>query len=274
MPVIKQVDTYSGVVLEIEILRGKGWRGALTSVPRPPRERFADEEERKKHGEKMARKHHTQMVNANFEPGDLKLTLTFNSQNEMYYFDEARQLRDNYVRRLRYKYPDAVIFIYMGRGKTSGRIHFHALIKGVPVEYVLKQWRYGGNPDAVREPEEDEHTWILRRYGVKVDYLHKNRVINGEDHGPDYVEVANYFFDHWTPEQGGHRWKMTRNAKRPERFEEEPEDPKSLLRISELNPPAAPKGYKLVEGHSTAYGYLYFKYVLERPKRKKKGQIG
>ncbi len=38
------------------------------------------------------------------------------------------------------------------------------------------------------------------------------------DYGRDYTGLANYlFFDHWTPEQGGHRWKQTKNLKRPER---------------------------------------------------------
>ena len=34
--------------------------------------------------------------------------------------------------------------------------------------------------------------------------------------------------------------------------------------------PRPPKGYILVETKSTKYGYLYFKYVLEPPKRKRK----
>ena len=39
---------------------------------------------------------------------------------------------------------------------------------------------------------------------------------------------------------------------------------------TESKPPRPPKGYILVETKSTKYGYLYFKYVLEPPKRKRK----
>ena len=75
-----------------------------------------------------------------------------------------------------------------------------------------------------------------------------------------------FFFDHWTPEQGGHRWKQTRNARKPER-----ETPTVAKRVyTESKPPRPPKGYILVETKSTKYGYLYFKYVLEPPKRKRK----
>ena len=47
------------------------------------------------------------------------------------------------------------------------------------------------------------------------------------------------FFDHWTPEQGGHRWKQTKNLKRPER-----EEPTAVKRnYSTTRPPRPPKGY-------------------------------
>ena len=269
-PGIKQVNTYSGVVLEKEIYRG-GWRGILSGMPRPPLKRFANEEERKKHKEKMLRKHHTQMVNANFSPGDLLLCLSFNAQNEVMYFEDARRIRDNFVRRLRYKYPDAVIFIYMGRGSGS-RIHFHALIKGIPLEYVLYQWPYGGYKEKEENIDLTDPGEIKAQYGVDVKYLSENRIINGVDHGPNYEQTANYLFKHWTEEQGGHRWKMTRNAKQPEREEDTSEPEEALARYSEQNPPPAPRGYKLVESYSTAFGYLYFKYVKELPKRQKNGK--
>ena len=77
-------------------------------------------------------------------------------------------------------------------------------------------------------------------------------------------------FDHWTKEQGGHRWKQTRNARKPDR-----ETPTVAKRVyTESKPPRPPKGYILVETKSTKYGYLYFKYVLEPPKRKRAAKDG
>ena len=51
----------------------------------------------------------------------------------------------------------------------------------------------------------------------------------------------------------------------------EREEAKEIKReYTEAKPPRAPKGYILVETKSTKYGYLYFKYVLEPPKRTRK----
>ncbi len=274
---IRCVETVSGAVLEREYYR-EGWRGVLSGAPRPARLRFADEEERKKHKEQMSRKNHTQMVNTNFEPGDLYVTLTCNVQNEVHSFEDARWMRNNFVRRLRYKYPDAVISMYMGRGSLHGRIHFHALIKGVPWKYVLKQWPYGkGNKikneeaaDVSGLPDVIAPGGVIAKDGIYFNGLKERVLYDGVDHGADYTGLANYLFDHWTEEQGGHRWKMTRNAKRPEREEDtsEPEEVRQQYTVD--NPPPAPKGYIWVESRSTVYGYLYFKYVKTPPKRRRK----
>ena len=41
---------------------------------------------------------------------------------------------------------------------------------------------------------------------------------------------------------------------------------------TEKKAPIAPKGYKLVEARATKWGYIYYKYVREpeKPKRRKK----
>ena len=91
------------------------------------------------------------------------------------------------------------------------------------------------------------------------------------DHGQDYTGLANYLFDHWTPEQGGHRWRPTKNLRQPER-----EKPKEIKReYSEHKPPKAPKGYMLVESRATKYGYLYFKYVKipDPPRRRPRDKL-
>ena len=112
-------------------------------------------------------------------------------------------------------------------------------------DFIEKKWEFGS---------------VLR-----IEHLREHNYYNGIDHGQDYTGLANYLFDHWTPEQGGHRWKQTRNAKKPEA-----EKPTEVKRsYSEAKPPRPPKGYIFVEAKSTKYGYQYFKYVLEPPKRKR-----
>lgn len=213
---------------------------------RPKRTRFKTEAEREAHKSGISRRRHARLVNENFSPSSLYGTLTFDAENEVYNFDETKHIRDLYVKRLKRKYPDAVIFVYMGRGKTTHRIHLHLLADGVPREYIAKQWRMGSV--------------------VRIDPLREHNYYNGVDHGRDYTGLANYLFDHWTPEQGGHRWKQTKNARQPER-----EEPVEIKRdYSDSKPPRPPKGYLLVEIKKTEYGYLYFKYVKEPERRLRK----
>ena len=118
----------------------------------------------------------------------------------------------------------------------------HMLSEGVPEELIRRQWYLGSV--------------------VRIEHLKGHNYYDGVDHGQDYTGLANYLFDHWTPEQGGHRWKPTKNLRQPER-----ENPKEIKRqYSEQKPPRAPKGYVLVESKATRYGYLYFKYVRIPPK--------
>ena len=230
---------YSGVVCEIEIysISGKAKNNKTAS----PRLRFNTEEEREKHKIGISKRKHARLVNENFSPSSLYSTLTFDIENEVHTFEEAKYIRDLFVRRLKYYCPQAVIFIYMGKGKSTNRIHIHMLSEGVPKEIIEKQWQYGSVKDIVN--------------------LREHCFYNGVDYGQDYTALANYLFEHWTPEQGGHRWKQTRNAKKPDK-----ETVTEVKRkYTENRPPKAPKGYKLVESKGTKYGYLYFKYVKEAP---------
>ena len=72
--------------------------------------------------------------------------------------------------------------------------------------------------------------------------------------------LANYLFNHWQPEQGGHRYFATRNARKPE--EEKATEVHLKHSYSEHKPPRPPKGYRLVEAKGSGYGWTYFKYVL------------
>ena len=225
---------FSGTVLEQEIYPVSDRVKDLKKAK--PKLRFKNDAERQQHKLNISKKNHARLVNENFSPTSLYSTLTFDNDSEVHTFDEAKRIRDNFFRRLRYKHPEAVIFIYMGRGKTTSRIHFHMLSEGVDEETIYKQWRYGEIVDCKK--------------------LRQHNFYNKVDYGQDYTGLANYLFDHWTPEQGSHRWKQTRNARKPQR-----EEPTLIKRrYSEKSPPFAPKGYTLVECHSTQYGYQYFKY--------------
>lgn len=213
-----------------------------------PKLRFKDDEEREAHKLGISRRKHAQIFNDNFSPSSLYSTLTFDTEFEVHTFQEARQIRRNFRRVLLYAYPDAVVFIYMGRGKSTHRIHFHMVSDGIPEEFIDAKWKYGS----------------VKR----ISHLREHNYYDGVDHGKDYTGLANYLFDHWTPEQGGHHWMQTKNARKPE-----PEDPEELEddeNYSAENPPEPPKGYKLVETKATKYGYLYFKYVLVPPKDTRK----
>ena len=235
--------TFSGDVCEQEVYTVSN-RANLKTVEHKPR--FKTEAEREKHKIDISRRKHARLVNENFSPRSLYSTLTFNIKNEIHTAEECRYIRDLYVRRLKYAFPDAVIFAYYGQGEKTHRFHLHVLSDGVPEDVIKEKWGFG---DVCR-----------------IEHLRERCFYDGKDYGQDYTGLANYLFDHWQPAFGGHRWKMTKNAKKPQR-----EPAKEAKReYSEKKPPAAPKGYVLVETKTTKYGYLYFKYILERPETRKR----
>ena len=240
--------TFSGVVCEQEVYdipdRIKDVRNA-----KPPRPRFKTEEEREQHRIGISRRKHTRLVNSNFTHNSLYSTLTLSNQFEVHTFEEAEKIRKNFMKRIKRKFPDARMMIYMGRGKSTHRIHFHMLSDGVPEEAIRQKWNLGNI--------------------IRIDHLKEHNYNDGIDCGEDYTGLANYLFDHWTPEQGRKRWSATQNLIKPEE-----EAPKEIKReYTETKAPLAPKGYILVESKSTKYGYLYFKYVKKPPKKSRKNKL-
>lgn len=232
---------FSGVVCEQEVyilptIRRSGDRIVT------PRIRFRSEEERAKHRLDISRRLHVRLFNENFSPASLYSTLTLDDEHEVYSFEEMKKIRDLYIRRLKRSYSDAVIFAYIGQGKTTHRFHMHMVSNGIPEEAITQKWTDGR---------------IFR-----IEHLRENCRYDGIDHGPDYTGLANYLFNHWTPEQGGKRWKMTRNARRP--IEEDPVECKRWYSLE--HPPVAPKGYELVESEKTEYGFYRFKYIRKTSK--------
>lgn len=213
-----------------------------------PKERFEDEEAYKKFKEDISRRNHLRKFQANFSPTSLYSTLTFSNEYEIHTFTEARIIRKRFVQALKRVYPDAVIFLYMGRGKATNRIHFHMVSEGIPGELIRKKWIYGSV--------------------VRIENLREHNYFDGEDRGQDYTGLANYLFDHWTEEVGGHRWMQTKNAKKP--TVEDPTEVHIRGRYSKKRPPIAPKGYKLVEVKATKYGFIRFKYVVIPPKHNRR----
>ena len=239
--------TFSGAVCEQEVYtvadRVQDIRHA-----KPSRPRFLTEEEREQHKLGISRRRHARIFNRNFSPTSCYSTLTLDDEHEVHTFSEAKHLINNYVRPLQRACPDARIMIYLGRGKSTHRIHAHMVSEGVPEEVIHEKWGLGSVQ--------------------RVVHLREHNYYNGVDHGCDYTGLANYLFDHWTPEQGGHRWKQTSNMLAPE---VEPAR-EAVREYTESHPPAAPKGYRLVETRATKYGYLYFKYVkIPEPRRRGKG---
>ena len=212
---------------------------------KPGRVRFKTEAERIKHRNEISRRRHLRSFQANFSPASLYSTMTFSNEYEVHTFEDAHRIANNYCRRLLYACPDATIFLYMGRGKGTQRIHFHLVTNNIPEEVLKEKWGFGGI--------------------TRITHLREHNYINSIDCGQDYSGLANYLFDHWTPEVGGHRWKAVGKVQKPE-----PEDAKECVRTYSLEkPPVAPKGYMLVDAFETGYGYQYFKYVVIPPKQKR-----
>ncbi len=234
--------TFAGHVLEQEIYFVAESSGVPVKA-RKPRLRFKSEEERAAHRDGIARRAHLRAFNANFSPSSLYATLTFDDAHEVHTFADAKRIRANYIRRLLRRYPDAVIFAYLGRGKSTSRIHMHMVSEGIPEQEIIRLWGMG---DVAR-----------------VEHLREANYRNGVTVGRDYSGLATYLYNHWTPEQGGHRYYKSRGAKDCDR--EDARECKTCY--SDSHPPKAPRApdgfeYVLVDVISTSYGYMNFRYVL------------
>ena len=232
--------TFYGVLCEQEVYYIRDNQDVKTSRPS---ERFRTEEERQAHKRAISQRNHAKLFNANMTPDCLYSTLTLDADNEVHDPKEMKRIERNYIRRLKRACPDAVIFAYIGFGKNTHRLHMHMATKGIPEETIIKLWPYGSI--------------------VKVSPLREHETYDGADHGPDYTNLANYLFNHWTPEIGGHRWFNTRNAVKP--TEETPT--LAIRNYSEAHPPTAPKGYILSETYVNKYGYMRFTYYKKPESR-------
>lgn len=235
---------FAGVVCIQDVWQQKSFTPGKSEMPRA---RFRTQEERDRFNLLRSRRHHALVINQNYTPNSLYSTLTFNREEEIHSFEEAKIIRNRFYDVLQYKYPHAKISIYMGRGKSTHRIHFHMLTDGIPAEYIKEKWKYGEI--------------------IEIDRLRENNYYNGVNHGCDYTGLANYLFDHWSPAQGkGKRYKQSKNHVQP--IVE-----KNALcsrMYNENKPPVPPKGYMYIGcTKETQYGYISFKYIKIREVKKK-----
>lgn len=237
---------FSGVVCEQEVYRvsrrGMAKRNAI------PRIRFQNEAEYEAYKERRNLQRFVRLINTNFTAAGFYATLTFDNEHEVYTFDEARKVRDNYIRRVKYANPDAKIVAVMGRGKSTARIHLHLIAEGLEPWEIISRWNEGDIVDC--RP------------------LRAHNYYNGVDHGQDYTALAVYLWNHWTPKQGGAHYYATRNMQRP--VEENPTAP--AIEYSLSRPPRTPRGYTYVRAEELAPGVLRFTYIKTPPPDPKKGQ--
>lgn len=237
-------DVYAGATLEVEVTACTNPRDGDVKKAQP-KLRFKDDEERRRHLLGRAKRHFVRCVNATFAPGDIYVTLTMDDAHEVHDFAGAREIRGKFRRRLKGIVPEVAMVMVMGRGKTTSRIHFHAIIKGATAAEIERAWVYGA-VQAMRPLR--AHNYYVDELGRKVDM------------GADYRGLAGYLFDHWTEEQGGHYYLATRNIRQAER--EERKEVKT--RYSKRRPPKPPKGYRYISCDVTPYGYMCFYYVREQ----------
>lgn len=238
---------FSGAVCEQIVYNVADNASLKTSRPRKPR--FSCPEERERHKAEISRRRFAQLVNNNFSPESLYSTLTMDTEHELHTAADARRARDNFVRRLLYKYPAARLVIVYGKGKSTSRFHLHMISDGIPEDEIRRLWRMG---DVIEVKHLRRHNYYIDKDGNKID------------HGQDYTALADYLHAHWQQEFGGHRYKASRTCQKPA-----PEKATEAVREYSLKrPPVAPRGYILVEKRATQYGYIYYKYVIN-PKTEK-----
>ena len=169
-----------------------------------------------KNNDRIAAKKLTRLMNANFYPGDLHITLTYAGEEPSP--EEAKKQAENFRRRMKREYEK--------QGKEfrwievteyhNHRIHHHMVVSYISPETIAKQWRAGH---------------------VRSVTLDRSR---------NYKKLAEYFLKETTKtmrEPGGEtkqRWSASRNLVRPI-IKREMIEPKAMF-----EKPRALKGYEII----------------------------
>lgn len=211
----------AGRTIEIEryfSLRQKG-----VNVYRRGRNSGETNARQKKINELHSRKRAIRLVNANFRPGDLFLSPTYQGQPPP--VKEAKRRFAAYIRRLREwrrrnGYPEIKYFATPPEHKGH-RIHHHVIVNDMPMDVAVHLWRYDlqGNQ-------------IIGNGRCQADRL---------DDSGDYTFIARYITKEEKP--GCHRYTHSRNLEQPIITEKEISRGSTSIKKGIR----WPKGYKLVE---------------------------
>ena len=132
---------FSGRVCEQIVYTVAGGTNPKTSRPKKPR--FQSQEEREEFNTRISAAKFAALVNANFSPSSYYSTLTLDPEHEVHTAQEMRRIRDNFYRRVVYRYPEAKIVIVYGRGKSTNRFHLHLITDGIPSDELGRLWGLG-----------------------------------------------------------------------------------------------------------------------------------
>ncbi len=116
----------------------------------------------KKLNDRNARKRAERLINANFESGDLWITLTYDNEHLPNDIEEALKNMKNYIRRINYRrtklgLPKAkYIYVTEYSHKKKIRCHHHMIMdKGLSMDEIESMWKCGKRNNVRRTHEDD-----------------------------------------------------------------------------------------------------------------------
>ncbi len=167
------------------------------------------------------------IVNTNFVPGDLYITLTYEGKQPS--ASEAKKQLDKYIRRIRaYRRKNnlpELKYIAVTEFREGSRIHHHIIMSAMSSDVARRIWQHEPDP---------KHRGKERR--IKG---HDRAATDTLDNSGDYEFIGKYIGKE--NKKGSHRWQQSRNIKPPQISE-----PKEITRAAITTQPKAPKGYILV----------------------------
>lgn len=200
-----------------------------------------------------AKKTLVRLVNTNFGPGDLYITLTY--ENPQPSPRQAKRDLAKYTRRLREyakKHEITLKWIAVTEYRDGTRPHHHLILSGIGGDMARLMWQSEPDP---------------RRRGKRRRWKGHGRAPNDTlDNSYDYEFLAKYMGKEDKP--GEHRWTASRNLARP-MVEPPKEISQKTLDRAHRNP-KAPRGHRLTgwEYRADADGHkiLYVRCIKDPPK--------
>lgn len=243
----------SGRVLEI--FRYFSLRRAGENIPRGKnRQRTGDAQMVRNYVN--AKKTLVRLVNANFGPGDLYITLTYEDPPPS--SAQAKKDLAKYIRRLREygkKHGITIKWIAVTEYRDGTRPHHHIILSGIGGDMARLLWQSEPDP---------------KRRGKRRRWEGHGRAPNDTlDNSGDYEFIAKYIGKEDKP--GEHRWTASRNLVRP--VVEPPGEISRRALDRAHRDPKAPRGYRLIgwdyragaDGHEV----LYMRCIKDPPRKKR-----